>query len=443
MISHPDWGSSKIADIQGDRVLLKFEGFAFWVDRQELPGRLPRKNPSKSEAEVFRKMGYAVPESPDLMLSAKQERKKGWYFQINLEKNTMNYLVTTYAADIPTEQQIVMVDGTVPGWEPKEGDYHFDHHKAGGENTQVEEMEKVLLVPNRWNPETVVVTTQLDADACVAAAWLQLHPSARKENHSRLVAIAYDCDHLGLPQEPKWDLLREFARNAVATLKQSNNALIDELNLPRDRKTWTAEQKKQFASVGFERSTQWLIDAALGKRDWPGENGEANTYWQKFDSQRDMIYARCGVIQGCAVLDQRGISEYIDPRHLIEWARQNKECTSNITLTIRDRLLNFFHTEEELLLWKEGMEDTDYAWKVIISAYSYTLGSIPLHQNGSPKFSDRNVWKKLSQAEGEKRFMLNLPAPSTDWGGRNEVGGSSWNDAALLLPEEVIKIAFL
>lgn len=61
MIFYPGWGLAAIADIQGDRVLLKFEGFAFWVDRQELPGRIPRQTPkTKAETEMFRRMGYLV-----------------------------------------------------------------------------------------------------------------------------------------------------------------------------------------------------------------------------------------------------------------------------------------------------------------------------------------------------------------------------------------------
>ncbi|MEG3875771.1 hypothetical protein QT972_00105 [Microcoleus sp. herbarium7] len=64
MIFYPGWGPAAVAEIQDDRVLLKFEGFAFWVDQQELPGRLPRKNPkTKAETEVFRRMGYVVVDS--------------------------------------------------------------------------------------------------------------------------------------------------------------------------------------------------------------------------------------------------------------------------------------------------------------------------------------------------------------------------------------------
>jgi hypothetical protein len=46
----------------------------------------------------------------------------------------------------------------------------------------------------------------------------------------------------------------------------------------------------------------------------------------------------------------------------------------------------------------------------------------------------------LSSKENNKRRLLGLPQAKTQWGGRNEVGGSSWNDAAMLCPEEVIDI---
>ena len=63
MIFHPDWGWGAITDIQGDRIFLRFQGFGLWVDRDELPCRIPKKYPAKSEAEVFKRMGYAVPET--------------------------------------------------------------------------------------------------------------------------------------------------------------------------------------------------------------------------------------------------------------------------------------------------------------------------------------------------------------------------------------------
>lgn len=64
MILHPDWGWAVIFDIQAKSILLKFEGnFYVWVDRTEIQHRIPNKMPrSKTEAEFFRRMGYAVPD---------------------------------------------------------------------------------------------------------------------------------------------------------------------------------------------------------------------------------------------------------------------------------------------------------------------------------------------------------------------------------------------
>lgn len=46
-----------------------------------------------------------------------------------MRKLEMQYLVTT--KPIPVEQPVIMVDGTVLGWNFKPGDRHFDHHRHG------------------------------------------------------------------------------------------------------------------------------------------------------------------------------------------------------------------------------------------------------------------------------------------------------------------------
>ena len=137
------------------------------------------------------------------------------------------------------------------------------------------------------------------------------------------------------------------------------------------------------------------------------------------------------------VFDGRGVSQYVDPRHLIEWVRKQPDHL-NVTLTVRDRALELLcpAPEKQLIPYEPDHRGT----KLVIPAYSYTLGSVPLHYFGSPLFGDKNVWDMLSRKEGSKRYFLGFPQAETQWGGRNEVGGSSWNDAALLCPEEVIDI---
>jgi hypothetical protein len=332
------------------------------------------------------------------------------------------YLVTTHIGDLPDRLPLVMVDGTVPHWSPRSHDQHYDHHKPGGAPIQLLEIPDTANVP----ANACFVTTQVDADACTAAAWLQLlamQPAAAVLNHAKnyLCSIAYECDHLGQPATQPYTGLEDFARNAVAALKLSSNALATRLELPDDRNTWSAEQKLQFASRVFQQGTEWLVQAAQGLSAWPGEAGEASEYWAQFYRQRPEIWARCRLVNGIGILDQRGISTYVDPRHLIDWVRQQAEHR-NITLTVRDRFLEIAHPDG----------------KVTLPGYSYTLGSVPLHAHGSPKFSKCGVWDELTRAETAKRDLLNFPPASSGWGGRNEVGGSSWNDAALLIPEEVI-----
>lgn len=327
----------------------------------------------------------------------------------------MDYLVTTDPRRIPNNIAVVMIDGTVPGWVPREGDLHFDHHRPGGADIQIDEIPQVH---SHWG-ETLCVTTQVDADACVAAAWIQsvlVSPS----DLMRLRAIAYDCDHLGCPVDPIWDPFRDFARNAVAALKAGSDRLLLELGLTQPRKDWTAQQKEMYASTAFERGTQWILDALAGYRQWPGEDplsaADANAYWANVEALRPYVEAATSLVQCCAVLDQRGVSAYVDPRLLVEIARERG--ARNVTLTVRDR---------------EVLDRSE------LRGYSYTLGSVPLHKDGSPKYSDLGIWGKLSQAENKKRMDLGFPAATSGWGGRNEVGGSPWNDASFLTPEDVIK----
>lgn len=372
----------------------------------------------------------------------------------------MQYLVTTNKARLP-EGPIAMIDGTVPGFIARDCDIHFDHHRPNGDKVQLTEIPDDIRVSD----DVTFVTTMVDADACAAAAWLQLltmdlDPVLMSDARTKLIAIAYDCDHLGLPvgthsemtEGNEWDAYREFARNAVAALKLEGESVVTALTLPADRKTWTAEQKESYASECFRLGSEWLVQAVLGHSKWPGENGEAEHYWKNVEAMRPYVKYCSKLINGYAVLDQRSLSAYCDPRLLVEWARE-REDHKNVTLTVRDRLLKLEEIQyRELRLgeetWATRYELAGYELQgneslvrqLIVPAYNYTLGSIPLHENGSPMFSDNEIWKALTEAEKEKRKEYGYPMPSTNWGGRNEVGGSSHNDAVILTPEEVLTV---
>lgn len=347
----------------------------------------------------------------------------------------VDFLVTTDIACIPSGVNVVMVDGTVPGWGTSSWHYlgrhyHFDHHRPGGADIQLDEITPDVM-PNfeqvDLNNPIVFVTTQVDADACAAAAWILLHNQPRpmeSDAAEKLRAIAYDCDHLGLPADSQWDHLRSFAANAVAALKESGTAIAQSLNLPPNRKDWSEEDKVTYASVAFGQGTEWLVSAALGDLPYPGENGEAAEYFARMEAQRPRVYANCYIYKGVATFDQRELDEYVDPRLLVEWARENQSRTP-VTLTIRDgsRLPNAH------LVTASG-----------IQVYSYTLGSVPLHICGSPQFSDRRVWEALSILETNLRMNESLPLPETTWGGRNAVGGSGWRDPVISSPHQVINL---
>jgi hypothetical protein len=343
------------------------------------------------------------------------------YFNQFEKEQAAMFLVTTDKNRIPTDQQIIMVDGTVPGWEPKEGDLHYDHHRPGGEPVQLSEIYEIPKISDN----AVFITTQVDADACVAAAYIllcQTPPLIGIDVYDRFYAIAHDCDHLHVPSQVSE--LSEFAAKAVAALKEEGDKLATELGLPSNRKDWSEEQKIQHVSACFEHGTLWLVEAAKGNRPYPGESGEADEYFRKLEALRPKVYENCYLYRGVAVFDSRTLDEgYIDPRLMTDWARLNSSCP--VTLTVRDGTRQ---PNASLVSEYEG------------DLYSYTLGSIPLHPEGSPKYSDRDIWTKLAKYEDLCRSTFGLPNSETKWGGRNEVGGSSWRDPMIMSPGQVLDV---
>ena len=334
----------------------------------------------------------------------------------------MNFLVTTDIQDLP-HGPIVMVDGTVPHWEPIPGiDFHWDHHRPGGAPIQMDEipLEEIESGKIKIPINATIVTTMVDADACVAAAAVRLaafyHLSGSKKLRAmrKFRAIAWDCDHLALPPDPEWDDLREFAAKAVAALKQSGKAIAQELRLPSDRKDWSAADKTRYASTCFERGTDALVLAALEYGPWPGENGEADAYFEEMESQWPDVKKSCYMAGKIAVFDSRGFEgKYVDPRLPVRWVSQYSTKPLAL-LTVRD-----------------GSRQPNQPKGAIGATYSYTLGKAP---GTDPQFSSRGVWEKLSEAENSRRASLEIPPLETEWGGREAVGGSSWHDAMITPP---------
>lgn len=321
-----------------------------------------------------------------------------------------DYLVTTRKEVISsTTGQIVMVDGTVPGWQKRPQDLHFDHHRQGGADIQIAEIDSYLT--QEVDSDALFVTTQVDADACVAACWLQLADQLGNYQAKRLAAIAYDCDHLTVPSE--LSDLADFAAQAVAALKTGSEAIVTYLSLPTDRKTWTVEQKEQYASQAFKRGTEWLIAACLGERSWPGEKGEAKQYWETVEKNTQMIVEqnRVTVYRDCLLFDGKGLQgKYVDPRCWLK-AAQRMGLESPLAITLVQR---------EVIIESE------------FKGYSYTIGCVPLH----PALSELDYTKNIFDALTAKERILN---PNADgWGGRKTVGGSGWNTPSQLTPEQVI-----
>ena len=330
----------------------------------------------------------------------------------------VEYLVTTRLEVLEKASsgcQVFMVDGTVPGWKPSTDDYHFDHHRINGEDIQVDEMPPSKDLAINPDLQGLIVTTQVDADACVAAAYLQLHDIS-KENIDKLRAIAYDCDHLGVPQS----LIEYagFASNCVAAMKSDSDSLISELNLPQDRKAWTIEQKESYASLAFKRGTQALIESVQGKRKFPGECGEADEYWGRQAQNTRVLLDenRVTFYKDCLLVDYKGWKGQVDPRCALrayEWLYHNygHECLHPITLSQRE-----VYVQNEFKGW------------------SYTLGCIPSHPGLIDLDYTKGVFEALTKAE------RGVNPKAEGWGGRRTVGGSGWNTPSQLNPQQIIDI---
>lgn len=323
----------------------------------------------------------------------------------------INYLVTTRKEIVDKiSTPIIMVDGTVPGWRARPIDVHYDHHRPGGMAIQIDEIPLGYPIPD----DCTLVTTMVDADACVAAAYLLLEKegvAVKKDSSRRLKAIAYDCDHLAVP-EFLADL-GKFAAEAVATLKQTSNELVDILGLPEDRKIWSIEQKEVFTSKAFMVGTEWLCDAVKGVRPWPGERGEAVNYWEQVEAntQRIIDESRVIVYRGCLLFDSKGLGGiYIDPRCWLKAVKNLRISTPHpVTLTQREVFI-------------DGVN----------KGFSYTIGVVPLHPRIQEVDYTTCTFEYLSKLE--KTINPN----AGEWGGRKTVGGSAWNVPSVLTPQQII-----
>lgn len=360
------------------------------------------------------------------------------------------FLVTTQANRVeavrPQGGRVYMVDGTVPSWSPQEGDCHWDHHQLGGPAIQLDGMKGDFPQPQG---DDLIVTTQVDADACVAAAFLLLdNPSPL--GMDCLQAIAWDCDHLHVPHCSGVYRLADFGAKAVADLKQQGFKLAGEMGLPKDKRQWTAQQQEDYHSRCFRDGTMWLVEAALGKRPWPGDSPDANEYWAKVEAHtRQLINEnRIWLSQsgGSVIYSTKGWGEYVDPRAVLRAIAQlGLEPTTPIVLAIRD------------------YQDRSGSGQV---GDSFTPGSNPMHpRHGELDYSKGGAWLALNHAELEARqrdfphfidpfevdnhwdgerqcarptFEANVGFSA--WGGRGPVGGSPWNSPSALASEHVSKI---
>jgi hypothetical protein len=372
------------------------------------------------------------------------------------------FLVTTDIKSIPTDRQIVMVDGTVPGWQPKATDVHFDHHKDGGADIQIHEM-----FVREINHDACFVTTQVDADAiCSAVFALCLMDTAElpKEHYEKLEAISYCCDHLAVPE--RLAHLYAFGEKVVATQKKVSEIVAYEMGLPVNRQDWSKEDKECFASECFAQGVEDILRAIKGEKLYPGECGEADEYLASIEEGADDFKNSKKILKykGVNIFNCCEVEGYIDPRIPL--------------LAIREY---------------ENPEPFTISQRVIVNqgeflGYSYTIGVIPLHQSlEKVDYSGSRVFERLTEAELKQDFyhydeavqqagkweeLLDVVSKQREienerdefdgcseeraikaiakwlcskeiklgWGGRKTVGGSSWNTPSKLSPMQVADI---
>ncbi|MBD2027008.1 hypothetical protein [Leptolyngbya sp. FACHB-711] len=326
------------------------------------------------------------------------------------------YLVTTKVDRLPQDHQLVMVDGTVPDWEAKPGDLHWDHHRPGGADVQMDEIplpeHQSFIEEHSTDQPPCFVTTMVDADACCAAAWVQLPREVlTSDTIAKFKAIAWDCDHLMVP--PELSQHAEFAAKADAALKKSSEGIAADLGLPHERKDWTDNHWEAYSSEAFRRGTDWLIAAAKGDRLYPGECGEADDYWQQIESDAQMLKdeERIQFVEtqrgAIAICDVRGVGHSVDPRSFYHAIQSRSHSLRPEAITIRDH--------------RAG-------------GNQYTLGSIPLHPDQHALDFTQRAFDRLTQAEQEK------DSEAGTWGGRRTVGGSPWNTPSQLTIEEIVAL---
>lgn len=330
----------------------------------------------------------------------------------------VSYLVTTDLDRLPKDKQIVMVDGTVPGFIPRPEDLHFDHHSPDGSDIQIADIP--WYVVKEVKSDAVIVTPMLDADAIVAALWVQIADKLETDIIRILWAIAWDCDHLGVP--PELIDLEELASNVVATLKFESESLYEELGLTPTRKGWSSLDKERFASLAFERGVERLKASCDGSLRWPGTNGEAETYWKRVEENSMILEKQNRVFcyRGAVIADLRNIHlGQFDPRSVIQVIDRKLKPRLPITLTQRD-------------IFSKNKETGEMEFK----GWSYVLGYNREHPLADSLNYVQRTFAALTEIEKQKN-----PNLEESWSGRRHVGGNGRNSASQLTPQEVLDIA--
>ena len=318
-------------------------------------------------------------------------------------------------------RQHIMI-GEPGSWRGKTGDYLINNRRNGGQsNTLLLEVSDEIEIADK----AVFIAHDLTAATCAAAAWLQILKQVKQGKINRNVAgiiklklllISFQSDAYCLPieylTEKEYSQNYRFSRQAEAAFFEEAEKIRIELDLPVNDNLWASGQKMEARSLLFERYTKALLATAEDPTVWPGQNGEGRAYLERYQIAESMFCDRMFICNEIAVLDARGFNGTINPRHLVEWARQYAPlCT--MTLTVQDRSLNMIQTEDGLKFLRFGdqllIADPLNPFQMQLAGFTYKLGFIPMQPK--PAYTYRGVWDKLTAMEVNKRGILKIESP--------------------------------
>jgi hypothetical protein len=298
-------------------------------------------------------------------------------------RKSLNFIVSS-AAEIAID---LVVDGTVKGSTNK---WHFDHHRKGGAPVQL------LEIPNGGCAEASSIGTHmLDADALAAAVWATVPGLKGTQHEDRLLALAWVCDHLHIPEESGVDQsLEDWALDCVQGLKDQTMEHAKDFGVSIfGPEAISGDEKEAFMSLVLEDQYYMILDI-IARDAWDEfPKGDASSAISKMASR----IREEGRIQG-PIVNLCGLSGFVNP---LSYYRA-MDRSERIAIVQRDF---------------RGGNPGDV---------SFTVGINPL--------------AGYAHRPDLMSVLARIQAIQPGWGGRAEVFGSPFKEPAKLTAAQILEI---